>query len=101
MALNPKAWLDTLRTVDRLLTLEKSHRAMLDKLAEEVQALKDRVTNLEAREGIVVAEAKGAAAAVASTVTSQHIVSLAQTLGQLQGRLDGLSRKLPPPLDQD
>jgi hypothetical protein len=101
MAFGPRAWLDTLRTVDRLLALEKNHRALIEKQAEEMQELKDRLTRLEAhvqaREEILVAEAKGAAAAVASTVASQHIASIAQSVGRLQGRLDGSGGKPLPP----
>jgi hypothetical protein len=101
MAFSPRVWLDTLRTVDRLLTLEKNHRALTEKQAEEIQEIKDRLTKLEAhveaREAILVAEAKGAAAAVASAVASQHIASIAQSLGRLQGRLDGSGGTFLPP----
>jgi hypothetical protein len=100
MAFSPRVWLDTLRTVDRLLALEKNHRALTEKQAEEIQEIKDRLTRLEAhvqaREEILVAEAKGAAAAVASTVASQHIANIAQSLGRLQGRLDGSDGRLLP-----
>jgi hypothetical protein len=93
MALNPRAWLDALRTI------EQSHRAIMEKQAEQIQGLKDRLTKLEAhvqaREEILVAEAKGAAAAVASTVATQHIASIAQSVGRLQGRLDRSTGRLP------
>jgi VIT1/CCC1 family predicted Fe2+/Mn2+ transporter len=101
MAFNPKAWLDTVRTVDRLINMEESHRKLIDKQADELQALKDRLTKLEAhvqaREEILVAEAKGAAAAVASTVASQHVANIAQGLGRLQGRMDGIGDRLSSP----
>jgi hypothetical protein len=104
MAFSPRVRLDTLRTVDRLLALEKNHSALSEKQAEEIQEIKDRLTTLEAyvkaREEIVVAEANGAAAAVASTVASQHIAGIAQSLERLQGRLDGGSRRLPPPNEE-
>ena len=93
MALNPRAWLDALRTI------EQSHRAIMEKQAEQIQDLNDRLTKLEAyvqaREEILVAEAKGAAAAVASTVATQHIASIAQSVGRLQGRLDRSTGRLP------
>ena len=93
MALNPRAWLDALRTI------EQSHRAIMEKQAEQIQGLKDRLTKLEAhvqaRDEILVAEAKGAAAAVASTVATQHIASIAQSVGRLQGRLDRSTGRLP------
>ncbi|HEY1410590.1 MAG TPA: hypothetical protein VGF36_00535, partial [Rhodopila sp.] len=88
------------RTLDRLLSIEESHREIMTRQAEEIQGLKDRLTRLEAhvqaREEIMVAEAKGAASAVASAVASQHIAGLAQTIGRLQGRLDETSARLPP-----
>jgi hypothetical protein len=100
MAFSPRTWLDTVRTLDRLFALEKNHRALIEKQAEELQDLKDRLTTLEAhvhaREEILVAEAKGAAAAVASAVASQHIAGIAQSLGRLQGRLDGDGAKFLP-----
>jgi hypothetical protein len=99
MALSPKAWLDGLRTLDRLLTIEETHGKLIKKQADEIQELRDRLTKLEAhvqaREEIMVAEAKGAAAAVASAVASQHIAGIAESVGRLKGRLDG-GRQLPP-----
>jgi hypothetical protein len=86
------------------MSLDKTHRLIIDKQAEEIQALKDRLTNLEvhveAREQIMVAEAKAAASAVASAVASQHVAGLAQSLGRLQGRLDPAPARLPRP-DRD
>jgi hypothetical protein len=100
MAFSLRAWLDTVRTLDRLFALEKNHRTLIERQAEEIQDLKDRLTKLEAhvraREDILVAEAKGAAAAVASTVASQHIARIAQSLGRLQGRLEGNGTKYLP-----
>jgi hypothetical protein len=68
--LNPLAWLNGARAVDRLFQLEKKHGAILAAQTYEIQGIKDRLTKLEefvhAREDILVAEAKGAAAAVAS-----------------------------------
>ena len=92
MALNPRAWLDALRTI------EQSHRAIMEKQAEQIQDLKDRLTKLEAhvqaREEILVAEAKGAAAAVASTVATQHIASIAQSVGRFTGTFGPIYRPL-------
>ena len=63
MAFNPLEWLKVARAVDRLLGLEAKHTALLEAQAQEIQALKDRVAKLEAREAILIAEAKGAAPA--------------------------------------
>ncbi len=51
------AWVDTLRTVDRLLSLEKSHRELLEAQADEIQCLRDRVSKLE--EHLNIREEKG------------------------------------------
>jgi hypothetical protein len=97
MAVNPLAWFDAIASIRRLADLEKKHAALIAKQADEIQALKDRVTALEAREGILVAEAKSAAGAAASLVAGQHVAGLAQSIGRLEGRLDGLTPRLPPP----
>ena len=60
MALNPLEWLKAARTIDRLLSLETKFTALLEVQAKEIQDLKDRLTKLEAREEILIAEAKGA-----------------------------------------
>lgn len=93
MGVNPLGWFDALATLRRLAALEKNHATLIAKQADEIQALKDRVAALEQREGILVAEAKTAASAAASL----HVVGLAQNVGRLEGRLDGLTPSLPPP----
>ena len=101
MAFSPKAWLDTVRTVDRLLTLEKSHRELIDKQGQDIQALKDRLTRLEesvkAREEILIAEAKGAAASVGSAAAAQHVSDVSRRLGILEERTREQPSRLPPP----
>jgi len=81
------------RALDRLFQLENKHRAILEAQAAEIQALKDRLTKLEeyvkAREEILVAEAKGAAAAVASVTASQHVSEISRRLGVMEERLRG------------
>lgn len=86
MALNPLEWLKAARTIDRLLSLETKFTALLEVQAKEIQDLKDRLTKLEAREEILIAEAKGAAAAAASVVASQHVADLARHIGTLDER---------------
>jgi hypothetical protein len=96
MAINPKSWLEAIRSLDRLLSMEASLRKVIEKQADEIQDLKDRVTKLEAREEIMVAEAKGAASAVASAVASQHLATIARDLGRLQGHVEATGKTLPP-----
>jgi hypothetical protein len=92
------------RALDRLFQLEKKHGAILEAQAAEIQGIKDRLTKLEehvkAREEILVAEAKGAADAVASVAASQHVSDISRRLGAMEERLRGSgSARLPPPDD--
>jgi hypothetical protein len=102
MAINPMALLSGARALDRLFQLEKKHGAILEAQAAEIQAIKDRLTKLEehvrAREEILVAEAKGAAAAVGSSVAAQHVSDISRRLGGLEERMRGMENpRLPPP----
>ena len=100
MALNPHGLLNGTRALDRLFQLEKKHGAILEAQAEAIQAIKDRLTMLEqhvrAREDILVAEAKGAAAATGSAVAAQHVSEIARRLGAIKERLRGLPRLSSP-----
>lgn len=84
------AFLNGMRRLDRLFALENKHGALLEKQASLIQALQDRLTTLEARiearEEILVAEAKGAAGSVASMVASQHIAEISRRLGVIEER---------------
>jgi type IV pilus biogenesis protein CpaD/CtpE len=101
VAFNPLEWLGVARTIDRLLSLEKKHTDLIEAQAKEIQALKDRVTKLEAREEILIAEAKGAAAAAASAVASHHVADLARQMGAMDERTRHLRRLTPPDADPD
>jgi type IV pilus biogenesis protein CpaD/CtpE len=94
VALNPLDWLRAVRAIDRFLTLGEQHTALIEAQAKEIQDLKDRVTKLEAREEILIAEAKGAAAAAASAVASQHVAEIARHVGAIDERTRHL--RLPP-----
>jgi hypothetical protein len=91
------------RSLDRLFQLEAKHGAILEAQAAELQTIKDRLTKLEehvkAREEILVAEAKGAAAAVGSAAAAQHVSDISRRLGAMEERIRGI-RKLSPP-DED
>lgn len=71
--------------------------AVIEAPAKEIQDLKDRVTKLEAREEILIAEAKGAAGAAASTL----VVDLARRVGMLDERTRQLQRLPFPNPDRD
>lgn len=93
MALSAPDSLKEVRTIDQLLSLDQNHTAWIE--AKEIEALADCVAKLEAREGILVAEAKGAAAAAASAVASQHVADLARRIGAIDERIRNRGR-LPP-----
>jgi hypothetical protein len=102
VAFNPRALLDWANLLDRLLTLEKKHGALIEGNAEDIRALADRLTRLEARiearEAIMVAEAKGAAAAVASEAAARNVGDIYRRIGTLEERLrgSGAARLAPP-----
>jgi recombinational DNA repair protein RecR len=92
LALNPREWLKALAAVDRLLDLEETLTATIDKHTAEIEQLKERITRLEAREEVIIAEAKGAAGAAASVLMAE----LARRIGVLEERTTQ-ARRLPPP----
>jgi hypothetical protein len=102
VAFNPRALLDWANLLDRLLTLEKKHGALIEGNAEDIKAMGDRITRLEAhveaRERIMVAEAKGAAAALAAEAAARPVGDIYRRLGILEERLrgSGLPRLAPP-----
>jgi hypothetical protein len=91
VAFQPILWA---RQADRLWNLEKSLRAIIEAQAKEIEALKDRVTKLEAREEILIARTQAASAAAATASTND----LARRIGALEERTRSQGR-LPPPED--
>jgi hypothetical protein len=91
VAVNPLDLLNGARALDRLFQLEKKHGTILEAQATEIQMLKERLIALEqhikAREDILVAEAKGAAAATGSAVAAQHVSDISRRLGGMEERL--------------
>ena len=73
-----------LRTVDGLLLVEEKHGAA-------IAELKERVSRLEAREPILIAEAKIAFATAASAASTQHVGDLARRLGVLEEQVRQLT----------
>lgn len=83
------------RTVDRRLLLEGKHGKAIEELGTEIDALKQRVTRLESREDLVVAEARAAAGAAATHVSVASLADLARRIGRLEERTD--HPRLSPP----
>ncbi len=71
---------DLIRAIDGLMRVEDKHGALIENL-------KNRVLHLDAREAVLVAEAKAAASAAASAVSAQHIADLARRLGVLEEQM--------------
>ena len=95
MALGLKGWLDAARAIDRLLELENKHARLIEAQTKRIDELIDRINRLEAREEILIAEAKGAAAAAASGVAAHHIGDLALKVGGIDERLKRLEAAKP------
>ena len=91
-------FLNLLRSVDRLLTLEAKHGKAIETLAAEVEKLKDRVTSLEAREEVIIVEAKAAASGAATQVAIASVSDIARRIGRLEERSERSEPKyLKPP----
>ena len=90
MALNVRNWLDALRAIDRFLELETKHGKLIEAQAKRIDELAERVNRLEAREIVVVAEARGAATSAASAVAANHLSDLARHVGGMEERVKRL-----------
>jgi type IV pilus biogenesis protein CpaD/CtpE len=101
VAFSPREWLRAVAAIDRLLGQEAKFTTLIEAQAKEIQALKDRVTKLEARQEILIAEAKGTAASAASVVASQHVAELARHIGAMDERIRRLHKLTPHGSDND
>ena len=86
---------ELLRRVDQFLILEAKHGRLIEGLQAELQRLGERVARLEAREDLLIAEAKAAAAAAATQVSIASISDVARRIGRLEERTE--SRRLSRP----
>ena len=78
-----------LRRIDQLIQNERRHGELIDDLRE-------RQRRAEAREEILIAEARAASATAASAVASQHVGELARRIGALEERVGRLERNRGP-----
>jgi type IV pilus biogenesis protein CpaD/CtpE len=88
--------LEVLRRAERLLSVEARHDKLLEAHGKKLQELADQITKLESRLEIVIAEAKGAAGAAASSVVTQNLVEIARSLGALEERVRMLEEQRRP-----
>ena len=92
-------FVSALRSMDRLLSLEEKHGRAIEKLAAELDGLKARITRLEAREDLIVTEAKAASSAAASQVAMISFSDIARRIGALEERT-GRSQNVAPTAPQ-
>ena len=79
--------LGLVRKIDRLAGLEDRHDKASNSLREDIEGLNARVTRLEAREDIVVAEAKAAAGTAAGIAASGYMSDIARRVGVIEALL--------------
>jgi hypothetical protein len=79
------------RRVESLFDTQAKQSEALADLQTQMIGLADRVTRLEAREEIVIAEAKGAASVAAMGAATAAMADLARRIGGLEerGRMNG------------
>jgi ABC-type transporter Mla subunit MlaD len=87
---------EVLRRAERLLSVEAQHDRLLEAHGKKLQNLADRITAVESRLETVIAEAKGAAGATASSVVTQNLVEIARSLGALEERVRALEEQTRP-----
>jgi uncharacterized protein YjiS (DUF1127 family) len=84
------------RTVEDLLASQRRTREALASMDERLDAIEDRITRIEAREGQVITEAKAAAAAAATMVASAVISDIVTRVTRVEMRQDDPQERLPP-----
>ena len=75
-----------IRNGDRLLTAQAKHGQAIEKLATEIGTLKERITRLEAREDVIIAEARSAAGTAAAQVAIASVSDISRRIGRLEER---------------
>ena len=94
MGLNPFALLSAVRSLDRHFELDTKDGRLIEAQAVQIQALRDDAAQLrahvQAREDILVAEAKGVAGSGASMIASQYVANVARCLGAIEDRGRGI-----------
>jgi hypothetical protein len=82
-----------IRRIDGLVRSEEKTQRSLDAITARLTDLEHRMTRLEAGQGQIIAEARGAAAATTSEAASRVVADIALRVGSLDERL----RRLPAP----
>lgn len=72
-------------------------RTALEAIEGRLRTLEDRMTHLEAGQGQLIAEAKGAASSAASMVASAVISEVVTRVTRMEMRLDVAEQRLLPP----
>ena len=81
------------RSIEDLMRRDKAHEEAVRKIVQRLDAIEGRLIRLEAQQGIVVAEAKGAAAATGAAAAAARargsLVALVAVIALLAGLLSG------------
>lgn len=88
--------LEILRRAERLLGVEARHDKLIEAHAKKLQELGDRITGLESRLEMAIAEARSAASVAASSAVTQNLVEIARSLGALEERVRTLEEQMRP-----
>jgi chromosome segregation ATPase len=86
------------RKVEDLLELNASTETALRKISKRLSHLENRMTNLEASQGQLIAEARAAAGAAATGLAASIVADIVTRVTRVEMRQDDLQRRLPPPV---
>ena len=93
--------IDLFRKIDRLLSLEEKHGKAIEGLQKELSDLKARMAALEAREQMLVVEAKSAARTASGLTTQASLSDLSRRLGRMEAEAEMVrTGRQPPALDR-
>jgi cytidylate kinase len=85
------------RRFDQFDKFEKTMLTALKKMEARLDALEDRMTRMEARQGELVTEARAAAGIAATGLASSVISDVVTRVTRIEMRQDDWQTRLPPP----
>jgi chromosome segregation ATPase len=88
--------LTTVRRVDRLFESQDKVKDAIILIEQRLRAIEDRLLTLEAKEDQLITEARSAASAAATTMSSAALNDLVTRLTRAEMRLETLTQPLSP-----
>lgn len=85
------------RKLEGLLELQTKTTIALDAIEARLRSLEDRMTHLEAGQGQLVTEARGAAGAAATMLAGSVISDVVTRVTRIEMRQDDIQRRFLPP----